>query len=811
VLAYFLRHPTAADSLQNVARWRIQEEVLQHTLDQVSWAITWLVDRGLLVREEPSPATAPLYRLNASRLTEAEQLIADLAQHGRPLAPSAPISTPAGTEAWASEAVERDQMGPTLTKCLAWVDATLLRFHRQHPPSGEDLPGLTRAPSTIDSILASPVVAASPEGAAALPSAEEDARSLQQALDEGDEREAIVALFRRLHLSLTELQTLLLALAPEIDAKYQTVYGVLNDDLGRRNATVGLVCRLLGEPLSVRHTLETSRRLVQWRLLEQGSTLPHADEALRLDSFVVSWLLGNAPSLMADARLSPFLRSRPWAGAAWLPASEAHAVLDPLREMLAQPTPDAWLAVPGDATTVSRPAIEAAADALGLHLLRIALPTPAPTDAVDIGEIAARLSRLARVMDALVVIDVGDLSADALGPDGLGRLFAALTSTGRPLVVTANDIQRVVSAFPLTNGRSIEFAKPSEATMAEVYEEAARAAGLTVDPTSAARLATAFPLSLDTIAAAVRLVRLEGPPASPDRHFAVFAEACRRVASPDLPRFGRRVDPVFQLADVVLPPEQRAQLDEIVAHVRYEAQVMQTWGFGAYLPYGRGVAALFTGPSGTGKTMAAQAIARDLETEAYLVDLSRVVSKYIGESEKNLDAVFNDAERAGAVLLFDEADALFGKRSEIKDAHDRYANIEVAYLLQRMEAFRGLAILTTNLRQNLDPAFQRRLRFVIDFPRPDERAREALWRRYLTTNAPLAADVNFRFLAKRLDLTGGYIQQIAVRAAFAAAADHAVVIEMRHVVAAARAELEKLGMTNTARELAEFAAAHRAA
>ena len=171
--------------------------------------------------------------------------------------------------------------------------------------------------------------------------------------------------------------------------------------------------------------------------------------------------------------------------------------------------------------------------------------------------------------------------------------------------------------------------------------------------------------------------------------------------------------------------------------------------------------------------------------------LSRVVSKYIGETEKQLDAVFNDAERAGAVLLFDEADALFGKRSEIKDSHDRYANIEVAYLLQRMEAFSGLAILTTNLRRNLDDAFLRRLRFVVEFPKPDAPAREAIWRLCLPQAAPLAADVNLRLLARRLELTGGSIRQITIRAAFAAAADGAGAIAMRHVIAAARAELSE--------------------
>jgi SpoVK/Ycf46/Vps4 family AAA+-type ATPase len=207
--------------------------------------------------------------------------------------------------------------------------------------------------------------------------------------------------------------------------------------------------------------------------------------------------------------------------------------------------------------------------------------------------------------------------------------------------------------------------------------------------------------------------------------------------------------------------------------------------------------------------MAAQAIARELGTETYVIDLSRVVSKYIGETEKFIDATFHDAQRAGAVLQIDEAEALFGRRSEVKDSHDRYANLEVAYLLQRMEAFDGVAILTTNLRQNVDQAFLRRLRFVIDFPKPDAAAREKIWRRCLPKGAPIK-DVNFRFLSRRMELTGGHIRQITVHAAFAAAGEGAKAIEMRHLVNATRAELVKLGMVTAERDLAGWEVAQAA-
>jgi SpoVK/Ycf46/Vps4 family AAA+-type ATPase len=206
-----------------------------------------------------------------------------------------------------------------------------------------------------------------------------------------------------------------------------------------------------------------------------------------------------------------------------------------------------------------------------------------------------------------------------------------------------------------------------------------------------------------------------------------------------------------------------------------------------------GLTVLFAGPPGTGKTMAAETLAAGLELLMYRIDLSQVVNKYIGETEKNLKRIFDAAERSDCILFFDEADALFGKRTEVKDAHDRYANIEVAYLLQRMEAYEGLAILTTNLRQNLDAAFLRRLRFIIDFPRPDAEARERIWRRCLPPQSHALDDAAFRHLGRRIDLTGGHIRQITLRAAFiAAAADTR--IGLPHIARATNAEFAKLGM-----------------
>jgi SpoVK/Ycf46/Vps4 family AAA+-type ATPase len=241
---------------------------------------------------------------------------------------------------------------------------------------------------------------------------------------------------------------------------------------------------------------------------------------------------------------------------------------------------------------------------------------------------------------------------------------------------------------------------------------------------------------------------------------------------------------------VVLPEPQRQQLQAIIKHVRLGHVVLDEWGFGELLD-AKGVAALFTGESGTGKTMAAQAIASELATDLYAVDLSQIVSKYIGETEKNLDVVFDEAEASGAVLLFDEADALFGKRSTVTTAHDRYANIEVSYLLQRMQQFRGLAVLTSNLPDNIDAAFLRRLRFTVEFPRPNAQDRLRIWEQSLPV-ARRSVGLDLQPIAAALAVTGGIIRQMALHAAMQAAYEGAA-IGRGHLVAGATAELVRLG------------------
>ena len=273
---------------------------------------------------------------------------------------------------------------------------------------------------------------------------------------------------------------------------------------------------------------------------------------------------------------------------------------------------------------------------------------------------------------------------------------------------------------------------------------------------------------------------------------AMLFAAARQVSNPRLTALARKIIPRYSWDDIVLPTDQLSMLHEIVDTVRQRGRVLDEWGLGSKLVASRGVTVLFAGPPGTGKTMAAEVISTELGIDLYKIDLSTIVSKYIGETEKNLERIFQEAEASNAILFFDEADALFGKRSEVKDSHDRYANIEISYLLQRMEAYDGVTMLATNLRANLDQAFTRRLQFAVDFPFPEESDRLRIWQTLFPPDVPRSSDVDFPWLAKRFKMAGGNIRNIIVSAAYLAAANGGAV-NMTYLLHGTRRELQKMG------------------
>jgi SpoVK/Ycf46/Vps4 family AAA+-type ATPase len=285
--------------------------------------------------------------------------------------------------------------------------------------------------------------------------------------------------------------------------------------------------------------------------------------------------------------------------------------------------------------------------------------------------------------------------------------------------------------------------------------------------------------------------------------FLHLCSAARAQSGHDLATLARKIEPKYTWDDIVLHPNQLTQLQDICKEAEYRDLVHQKWGFADKLSLGKGLNVLFSGASGTGKTMAAEVIAHQMQLDLYKIDLSQIVSKYIGETEKNLNRIFTAATNSNAILFFDEADALFGKRSEVQDARDRYANIEVGYLLQKMEEYEGIAILTTNLRINMDTAFERRLRFIIEFPLPDTKNRYLIWQQIFPKNAPCSPNLDLEFLAQNFEITGANIRNIALTAAFLAA-DGGGVIEMLHLLRAIRREFQKMGQILRDEDLGQY-------
>ena len=586
------------------------------------------------------------------------------------------------------------------------------------------------------------------------------------AADAATEPLAVAA--RAFDLTPLEFRMMVLALAPELDLRFQRCIGFLLDEMGRRVGTMALYSSLLGATAHVRGAL------ARWLVFE-GSRQSSADEPLRLDPFLAQWLLGDRTALAHDPRVRRSMRLVPWPGAGLLEREADHAA-----SLIGS---SQWLVLGGDDPAAWRALIELGARSRNVAPIRVETSRLANVDIIDIEDCARRLGRMALLTGQPLIVD-----AASEGDDDALRLFLASLNC-QPTVI-CRDAARMVRLLGSTSYELID--EPPLTTSARVaaVRAAATGAGAYLSEESAAAIANRYPLSVDGLEQAMRLASSRTEPFDP---LVRFTSACSDVAAEGVSQLAERIEPIFSLDDVVLPPDRKQQLTEIVDHVRLAPQVLDEWKFRDQLPYGRGVTALFHGSSGTGKTMAAMGVARKLGIQLLRLDFSRVVSKYIGDTEKNIDRVFTDAQRSGSAILIDEADALLGKRSEVKDAHDRYANIEVAYLLQRMEAYEGLAILTTNMRQNLDPAFLRRLRFVVDFPRPDVEARQKIWRQCLPEESHELDQAAFGQLARKIDLTGGHIRQITLRAAFIAAAAGAQ-IGLEHIVHAARAEFAKLGM-----------------
>ncbi|HEV2387311.1 MAG TPA: ATP-binding protein [Candidatus Acidoferrales bacterium] len=617
----------------------------------------------------------------------------------------------------------------------------------------------------------------------ALSETDRNTSSLRGAMDERGEPPALELLARVFELSDFECDVLLLALAPALDASFERLYAYVQDDATRRGPTPQLALALFtsGEERreAARSGFLPGAPLRRFRLLAGDSAAGAGgffNRSLSVDDRIFDYLLGTN---RLDERAALVLRPAPATLAA---PSHRDLGSDLARSWQAGCAGGSWgslhLVGPPDGGGLA--VARAMCDALGIHLL-ILEPGRLPAAGLDRRELLALLEREAALLPMAVFVDGHSLRAEesqALRGDLEHlRLFSIIASRER---------------WPWRRETAVvEVTKPDAGAQRAMWRQALEAGDGALDAEIDA-VVEQFDFGPEGILLAAAAARARLALRSPADDAGIAREvwqACRQQASPQLDELAQKIAPCFHWEDIVLPDDVFLQLREIAAQLAHRPLVYRTWGFGAKLSRGRGISALFAGPSGTGKTTAAEVLARHLELDLYRIDLAGVVSKYIGETEKNLRGIFDAAERTGAILFFDEADALFGKRSEVKDSHDRYANIEVSYLLQRMEDYRGLAILATNRKASLDAAFLRRLRFIVDFPFPDAAHRLLIWQRTFPPQAALDG-VDFAALA-RLELSGGNIRNIALNAAFLAAGERSK-IAMSHVMRAARREYAKL-------------------
>ncbi|WP_280880313.1 ATP-binding protein [Streptomyces pseudovenezuelae] len=562
-------------------------------------------------------------------------------------------------------------------------------------------------------------------------------------------QDRLVALAGRLGLTEFDAVLLLIALAPDLDRTFEPLYGYLNDDVSRRRATVALALDLLGVPVhsaGSRARFHATAPLSTLGLLTvEEPERPFLSRSLRVPDRLVAHLLGDdTPDATLTGHLHPlpapppsYDPQEPFLDGEFAPFVHrltASLTAGPLTVYLRERREGEGLAC-----------VAAALDTAGMPALRFSGPEDRVPDLLREARLSGR---------AIVVSGLPDQPAGLMRELMSAADVSVLVTGPRPYDPQWCEHDPLVLDVP--------------AQQAEAVRTWSAALGEEPDFDLAAVVAP-YHLSGDRIAraaqAARQLARFDGTALSP-AHLRLGA---RQQSASGLEQHARRIHPAVDWQDLVLPDRPLTQLRELALRARHRDRVLGDWRLSAGGGRGRGVLGLFAGESGTGKTLSAEVVAAELGLDLYVVQLSSVVDKYVGETEKNLERIFSEADRTDAVLLFDEADAVFGKRSEVKDSHDRYANMESAYLLQRLESFHGIALLTTNLRANIDEAFTRRLDLVVDFPFPDRHQRLALWRQSLS-HVPCAGELELGPVAADFELAGGSIRSAVVTAAYLAAA-----------------------------------------
>jgi len=612
------------------------------------------------------------------------------------------------------------------------------------------------------------------------------------ASEENGKRFLFTSLVESFGLSDMEVDALLIALAPEIDPRYERLFSYLHDDVTKKRPSIDLVLNLMTdsfeEKLSLRRLFTDESRLLRSRLLmrfsnNSGGETSLLGQFLRPTGRVVEHLAGLPGFDSGLADCAELISPESVDCAPWLP-DPLIARLDIAIAGQLSNGEMPMFAFKGGYGTGKKLAARYLASQLNKPLLMLDLASLEESRA-GVREGLRLALRDGQLLDAMLFIFQWDMILEDGRPQP--ALYKSLLAYPGIVIVAGETTWQPVGKIRRRRILRVSFARGDYDRRLQTWEHQIGESGLPL-----AHLANHFrftPGQIADVAATARdLAEWRNEPVKREDLFS----ASRDHSNQKLADLATKISPRYQWEDIVLPVDTIAQMREMVNTVRQRPVVYGQWGFGQKLSLGKGLSALFAGESGTGKTMAADIMAGELELDLYKIDLSMLVSKYIGETEKNLRKVFSEAETSNAILFFDEADAIFGKRSEVKDSHDRYANVEISYLLQRMESYDGVVILATNMRANLDEAFTRRLHFITEFPFPEASDREVIWKVSFPKQTPIANDVDFRLLAERYRIAGGNIRNIIMAAAFLAA-DDGQVVGMDHLFHAARREYQKIG------------------
>ena len=576
-----------------------------------------------------------------------------------------------------------------------------------------------------------------------------------------------------------ERDILLLCAGIELDSNFAVLCASAHGDPNKTYPTFSLAMSALPDPHW--NALSPQAPLRRWRLIEVGTGNALTISPLRIDERVMNYIVGvqHLDERLLDL-VEPLYLLDELVPSHWDLAKRIVSTLSNAATTSKLPAVQLVGNVIADKKAIATTA--AAKLGMELHALNACFIPVVPA---ELDALIRLWEREAALSGSALLLECDDVdNTDTVRKTAINRFIECMNG---PLIITSRRRWQMGQRSIISS----DVHKPSANEQYHIWKQLLATSSLKLDNVIE-RLVTQFSLSANAIRSAC--AEVSGYTSTEDgykenRLEDVLWDTCRVQARQHMDDLAQRIDPVATWDELVLPRMQKQTLREIAVHVKQRAKVYEKWGFATKSSNGLGISALFAGSSGTGKTMAAEVLANELRLDLYRIDLSQVVSKYIGETEKNLRKVFDVAEEGGAILLFDEADALFGKRSEVRDSHDRYANIEVSYLLQRMEAYRGLAILTTNMKDAIDPAFLRRIRFIVQFPFPDVNQRVEIWQRICPANTPTEG-LDMQKLA-RLNVAGGNIRNIAIYAAFLAA-EAEEPVRMTHLMQAARAEYVKM-------------------